>query len=98
MRPQPAIDARWVVANRQGVRFVAVTALVLAIAALGGTADATTRSGSSTTRACGTLALGIGWHVAATPNVTCGSARQLMATYFARGGNGHTQTVVYRYV
>jgi hypothetical protein len=21
-----------------------------------------------------------------------------MATYFARGGNGHTQTVVYRYV
>jgi hypothetical protein len=81
------------VLNRQGVRLAAVTALALAIVTLGGTADATTP-----TRTCGTLAVGIGWHLAATPNVTCRSARQLMATYFTRGGIGRAQLVVYRYV
>jgi hypothetical protein len=49
------------------------------------------------TRSCGTLAVGIGWHVAATPNVTCLSARLLMTTYFKRRGNRHATVVVYRY-
>jgi hypothetical protein len=86
------------VPNGQVVTFVRGLALVSAVVALGGAADASIRSAALRTRSCATLSVGIGWHVAATPNVTCSSARQLIATYFKRRGNRQTTVVVFRYV
>jgi hypothetical protein len=74
------------------------SALVSAAVALGGAAQASIHATALRTRSCGTLSVGIGWNVAATQNVTCSSARQLIATYFKRRGNRQTTVVVFRYV
>lgn len=56
------------------------------------------RSAPPHMRPCGTLSVGIGWHLAATPNVTCPAARRLIATYLERGGNRRATRVVQNYV
>jgi hypothetical protein len=92
------LDEPDLVPNGQKVRFAAILAVALAVAAVGGAADASNRVAGLTVRSCGTLSVGIGWHVAATRNVTCSSARQLMATYFRTGSNRQVRAIVYRYV
>jgi hypothetical protein len=84
-----------VVPNRYTVRFAAVSVLIAALTAAGGVASGST---GSPTRSCGTLAVGIGWHVAATRNTTCGSARQLLTTYLRRGGNRRATLAVEGYI
>jgi hypothetical protein len=39
------------------------------------------------TRSCGTLSVDISWHLRASPNVRCSSARRLMTVYFRRRAN-----------
>lgn len=48
------------------------------------------------TQPCGKLSVGAGWQVAATPNVSCSSARELIATFF-RQHEGQDEVVVNRY-
>jgi hypothetical protein len=92
------LDEADVVPNGQKVRLVAILAVAWAVAAVGGAADASNRVAGLTIRSCGTLSIGIGWHVAATRNVTCSSARQLMATYFRTRNNRQVRAIVYHYV
>jgi hypothetical protein len=80
------------------MRLVGVVLLAATIVAVDGGANASIHSTASGTRPCGTLAVGIGWHLVATPNVTCASARRLIATYFERRDNRQASAVVYRYV
>ena len=49
-------------------------------------------------RSCGSLSAGIGWHLRATPNVRCPSARHLMSVYFRHRANRRTRAVVLGYV
>jgi hypothetical protein len=53
---------------------------------------------TGSTLSCGTLAVGIGWHVRASLNVRCSSARHLMVTYFRRRANRPPRSVVLGYV
>ena len=48
------------------------------------------------TRSCGTLSIGIGWDLRASPSVRCSAARQVMLTYFRRFA-GRTQPPVFGY-
>jgi hypothetical protein len=50
------------------------------------------------TRSCGTLAVGIGWHLRATSDLRCSSARNLTRTYFGRRANRRTGALVLGYV
>jgi hypothetical protein len=80
------------------MRFVGFVALLVSAVALGRTENALSISSTPfSTRSCGTLSVGIGWHVAASPNVTCLSARRLMVAYFKERDH-HARVVVYRYV
>ena len=49
------------------------------------------------TRSCGTLSIGIGWDLRASPNVRCSAARQVMLTYFRRYA-GRTHPLVFGYL
>jgi hypothetical protein len=49
-------------------------------------------------RSCGRLSAGIGWHLRATPNVRCSSARRVMSVYFGRRANRRVSAVVLGYV
>jgi hypothetical protein len=49
------------------------------------------------TRSCGTLSVGIGWHLRASPNVGCRSARHLMTIYFWRRANRRPAAFVLGY-
>ncbi len=62
-----------------GVRWLVVLVVATCVFSAAGVAQA------ATTRPCGTLAIGIGWHVAATRTVTCSSARLLIRTVLHRG-------------
>ena len=53
--------------------------IVLALAAVAG---ASARPAALKTRPCGSLAIGKGWHVHATHNVLCVSARKLITKFF----------------
>jgi hypothetical protein len=48
-------------------------------------------------RPCGTLAVGIGWHLSATWNVRCSDARHVMSSYFKRRANRRTSALVLGY-
>jgi len=50
------------------------------------------------TRSCGALGTGIGWHLRASWNVRCFSARHLMSTYLKRQANRRTTALVLGYV
>jgi hypothetical protein len=63
------------------IRFLFSLAIVAVVAAA---SVGTTVASAKTTRSCGTLAIGIGWHLRASPNVTCRAARRLMTVYFGR--------------
>jgi hypothetical protein len=78
------------------MRLTGVGAIVVVLA-FAGVADAAGQSAPLRTRSCGTLSLGIGWHVTASPNVTCASARLLIMTYLKRRDNRQATTVPYRY-
>jgi hypothetical protein len=81
-----------------GMRLVALVLVVLAGSALA--ASAAVREGrvmTLRTRPCGTLSVGIGWHLQATPNVPCSSARHLMLTYFSRRANRRARAVISGY-
>jgi hypothetical protein len=56
------------------------------------------RAQTARTRSCGALSVGIGWHLRASPKVSCSSARHLMNTYFRRGANRRTRALVLGYV
>jgi len=46
-----------------------------------------TAPASRTSRSCGTLSIGIGWYLDASPNVRCSSARHVMLTYLGQRSN-----------
>ena len=48
-------------------------------------------------RSCGTLSIGIGWDLCASPNVPCSAARQVMLTYFKRYA-GRRHPLVFGYL
>jgi hypothetical protein len=62
------------------------------------TAAGVARPAQVSLRSCGTLAVGIGWHLRATPNVSCVIARRVITTYFAKGGERRARTVALRFV
>jgi hypothetical protein len=77
------------------VRFGLAVALLMCLAfAVAGVA----RPAQVRLRSCGTLAVGIGWHLRATPDVGCVFARKVIKTYFARGGERRVRTVALRFV
>ena len=47
-------------------------------------------------RSCGTLSIGIGWDLRASPNVRCSAARRVMLTYFRRFA-GRTHPLLFGY-
>jgi hypothetical protein len=66
-----------------GVR--ALVLLSLAVACACGAAHATAAP-SAETRPCGSVPLGIGWRVSATPSVRCPAARSLVRNVLGRRG------------
>jgi hypothetical protein len=60
-------------------------AALLACLSLAATQGAGATSTPAGTRSCGSLNVGIGWHLRATRNVRCSFAMRLTTTYFARG-------------
>ena len=48
-------------------------------------------------RSCGNLSVGIGWHLRASPNLRCSSARHLMSIYFRHRANRHTSALILGY-
>jgi hypothetical protein len=62
---------------------VGVVAIALSAALV-----ARTSGNAVPTRSCGTLGKGIGWHLRASPNVRCTSARRVINTFFAHKCHG----------
>ena len=80
------------------MRLIVLLLVLLTGLTLGAASDAPGSSATAfRTRSCGTLSIGIGWHLRASPNVRCLSARQLMVTYFSRRANRGTRAVVLGY-
>jgi hypothetical protein len=80
------------------VRVIGFVALLVFAVGLGRAENAlSTSSAPFGTRSCGTLSVGIGWHVGAGPNVTCLKARRLMVAYFKQRDR-HVRVVVDHYV
>ena len=88
------------VGNGSVVRVVALRLLVVALvaAAVGVCVTSRGSAGTSPTRSCGTLAVGIGWYLRASPNVLCSSARRVIRADFSHGGNRKARVVVLGYV
>lgn len=70
---------------------------LLAAGAIAWQASPPAAASGSVTRPCGTLSIGIGWHLRSSQNVTCSSARVLITSYFKRRGNRQTVIVVSGY-
>jgi hypothetical protein len=67
---------------------------LLAAGSLAWQASPPAEASGSVTRPCGTLSIGIGWHVRSSANVRCSSARVLITSYFKRRGNRQAVIVV----
>jgi hypothetical protein len=81
------------------MRLIVLLLLLLTGLTLAAASDAPKSSATTIrTRSCGTLSIGIGWHLRANPNMRCSSARQLMVTYFSRRANQGTRAFVLGYL
>jgi hypothetical protein len=91
-----AIDRKRLQSDYLRMRFGRALAL-LAVGVLVSQGSPNAVASAPVTRSCGTLSLGIGWHLRASANVGCPAARVLMTSYFRRRGNRYAHIALSGY-